>query len=312
MRAATIPIQDQVHLAPRDAPSQALLLARFASDALVAEAELTPKPALADRRGRGAHTDLSLEIMLRSARALEPFFAETAFLAAGRRPDARLRAELGRLGRRAEKAMLEATGGANAHRGALWSLGLLTAAASMHPGPGTPAETIARTAARIARFVDPDAPARPLSHGLLVRRIYGAHGARGEARAGFPHVLRLALPVLRMRRQVGAPPEVARIDALLALMSRLDDTCLLYRGGPVALRAAKRGARQALRDGGAATTAGTNALFALDRSLLALCASPGGSADLLAAALFLDALGCGLTQVESPGITRFRRQQVWK
>jgi triphosphoribosyl-dephospho-CoA synthase len=50
-------------------------LASLAKDALIAEAELTPKPGLVDRRGSGTHTDLSLDIMRRSARTIEPFFA---------------------------------------------------------------------------------------------------------------------------------------------------------------------------------------------------------------------------------------------
>ena len=43
------------------AQSQAARLASLAVRALVEEAELTPKPALVDERGPGAHTDLSLD-----------------------------------------------------------------------------------------------------------------------------------------------------------------------------------------------------------------------------------------------------------
>ena len=47
-------------------------LAGQAVDALLDEARLTPKPGLVDRRGQGAHTDLDLDLMCRSARALAP------------------------------------------------------------------------------------------------------------------------------------------------------------------------------------------------------------------------------------------------
>ena len=43
------------------------LLGALARQALIAEAELTPKPGLVDRRGSGAHADLSLDVMRRSA-----------------------------------------------------------------------------------------------------------------------------------------------------------------------------------------------------------------------------------------------------
>jgi hypothetical protein len=50
-------------------------LASIAKQALIAEAELTPKPGLVDRRGSGAHTDLSLDLIRHSAETIGPFFA---------------------------------------------------------------------------------------------------------------------------------------------------------------------------------------------------------------------------------------------
>src|ERR1700734_2556413 len=49
------------------------LLGALAFQALIAEVELTPKPGLVDRRGSGAHHDLSLALMRKSAFAIEPF-----------------------------------------------------------------------------------------------------------------------------------------------------------------------------------------------------------------------------------------------
>src|SRR5262249_54522704 len=69
-------------------------LARFAVDALIDEAELTPKPALVDRRGSGAHRDLDLPTMRRSAHALESTFEALARASRQRTPSAALRAEL--------------------------------------------------------------------------------------------------------------------------------------------------------------------------------------------------------------------------
>jgi triphosphoribosyl-dephospho-CoA synthase len=74
----------------------------------------------------------------------------------------------------------------------------------------------------------------------------------------------------------------------MAIMAGLDDTCLLHRGGWPAVAAARRGARCVLVLGGTATAAGWEALLSLDAELLRRFASPGGSADLLAACLFLD------------------------
>jgi len=285
---------------PRASP---LHLAQCAELALIAEAELTPKPALVDRRGSGAHRDMSLPTLLRSASVLTPFFAEMARAAERSEPNQALRERLALIGRNAESAMLQATGGSNTHRGAIWVLGLLTAAASLCSRSDHQPSVIAELAGRIASLPDRAAPKRA-SHGLTVQRIYGVTGARGEASQGFPNVMLAGLPMLRDRRAQGANEQITRIDTLLSIMTRLDDTCLLYRGGREALLVAQRGASSILDIGGAGTVAGMAKMLDLDRELLELNASPGGSADLLAATLFLDSLEHDLNGLPSHLMTK--------
>ena len=264
------------------------LVADLAVHALLEEAELTPKPALVDRRGGGVHDDMDLGMLFSSAYALHPTFGTLATRAYGCAPSRRLREELAAIGRRGEGAMFAVTGGVNTHRGAIWALGLLTAAAAMAPS-NTPPTDIAALAGRVASFPDRYAPPEA-SHGSLVTRRYGVAGARGEARRGFPHVVGVALPALRAAREAEHPERLARLDMLIALIAHVDDTCLLYRGGRAALRDAQAGARAVLAVGGNVTVAGRRAVRSLEMALLRHNASPGGSADLLAAALFLDAL----------------------
>jgi triphosphoribosyl-dephospho-CoA synthase len=216
----------------------------------------------------------------------------------GAHPCQSIREQLAIIGRRAERAMFEATGGSNSHKGAIWALGLLVSALAMHDDCTVTATAVAATAAEIAAFEDRAAP-RPASHGDAVATQYGVAGARGEALCGFPHVVSVGLPMLRRRRQLGVAEEIARLDTLLHIMSRLDDTCLLYRGGMAALTAAKEGALAVENAGGASTAAGRERLQSLDQRLLALNASPGGSADLLAATLFLDAVEYGQDDVQA-------------
>jgi triphosphoribosyl-dephospho-CoA synthase len=124
----------------------------------------------------------------------------------------------------------------------------------------------------------------------MVRNRYGATGARGEASNGFPHVVEFGLPTLRAQRATKCPEEICRLDALLSLMSQLDDTCVLYRGGSEALSLVKSGAQAVLMSGGYDSTTGRKLMRELDRELIAQHISPGGSADLLAATIFLDAI----------------------
>jgi triphosphoribosyl-dephospho-CoA synthase len=278
--------------------ARAIRLAALACQALIAEAELTPKPGLVDRRGAGAHTDLSLTTMKRSALTIEPYLCEMALISGGNYPSQPLRERLAVIGREAEHAMLKATSGSNAHKGAIWILGLLTSAAAMQDDDQAPASTITGIAKKIASFKDRATP-RLVSHGDLVAKSYGVAGARGEALGGFPHVVEIGLPILHSRRASGATETVARLDTLLGIMSCLDDTCLLYRGGEEALVTAKAGAAAIESAGGSGTVLGKQQLQHLDRRLLELGVSPGGSGDLLAATLFLDAVVQGHNEVQA-------------
>jgi triphosphoribosyl-dephospho-CoA synthase len=271
----------------RDTP---LLTSRAIADlavgALRAEAQLTPKPGLVDRRGSGVHTDMNLEMLLASADALHEGFAECATAAQDLPLGTALRARVGVIGRTAEQHMLAVTGGVNTHRGALWSLGLLAAGVARHRDMNSAIQF----AAALAMHPDPGLPATADSHGARARRRYGASGAIGEAQNGFPHVVSHALPTLRRARSRGVDEVFARLDALLAAMAHLADTCLLHRGGAAGLTAIRHGARRVLAAGGSATPAGRRRLAELDELARTRRLSPGGSGDLLSAALFLDSL----------------------
>ncbi|MEI4518870.1 triphosphoribosyl-dephospho-CoA synthase [Pseudomonas sp. CCNWLW23] len=257
-------------------------LADLAVDALIDEADLSPKPALVDRRGNGAHTDLHLGLMHASALALWPAFKELAEAALEiGEVGVPLREAIGRIGREGEQAMLVTTNGVNTHRGAIWALGLLVTAAALQP------KSIALCAARLALLDDRYAPT-PLSHGAQVAQRYGARGAREEAQLGFPSVLQRGLPQLHKSRANGHGEQNARLDALLAIMTELADTCVLYRAGEPGLHAMQAGAQAVLDAGGSASLSGRRRLHELDQQLIALNASPGGAADLLAATLLLD------------------------
>jgi triphosphoribosyl-dephospho-CoA synthase len=292
MTGANLLVQDVRSIGNLD---RASLLGGLARQALIAEAELTPKPGLVDRRGPGSHTDLSLEIMRRSASAIAPFFITMASVASGAVVDSDLRARIAVLGLDAEAAMLAATHGSNAHKGAIWILGLLVAAASAIDESSH--ESITQAAAYLAQ-IPHGSQLRLVTHGDVVRFRFGVRGARGEACDGFPHVVHIGLPALREARSNGLAETHSRLRTLLNIMAVLDDSCVLYRGGIAGSVKVKCGARSVLGKGGPGCTAGDSAMVRFDRELTEARLSPGGSADLLAATIFLDALERGLSEVE--------------
>lgn len=261
-------------------------IAATAVAALHTEALLTPKPGLVDARGNASHPDMTVDLLRASADALSGPIRDCATAARELPVGVVLRARLGAIGRAGERQMATVTGGVNTHRGALWALGLLAAGAAA-------AHTVtdaARVAARIASLPDVAAPERAISNGQRARLRYGTGGAVAEAVAGFPHVIDIGLPTLRAARRLGHDPDSAALDALMAIMASLDDTCVVHRGGPSALNYVQHCAAEILESGGCGTAPGRERLERFCRAADRHGLSMGGSADLLAATLFYDSL----------------------
>ncbi len=197
-----------------------------------------------------------------------------------------LRNIIGEIGREAEAAMLITTGGVNTHKGAIWALGLLVTTLGMEVESEV---ELFQTAALLAKLTDQSIPScAPVTNGQKVLSKYGVKGAREEATLGFPTIVNAGLPALRLSREMGDAEEICQLNALLLIMSNLNDTCVLSRAGLSGLNAMQHGAAQVLALGGAGTPSGSEALKKLDKKLLSLKASAGGAADLLAATLLVD------------------------
>lgn len=259
-------------------------LGALARDCLFAELETHPKPGLVSHRDAGAHRDMDAPLLLRSATVLEPFFAELAEAGAeGVAMDG-----LRRIGIAAEAAMLAATGGVNTHRGAIFALGLLCAAAGLREAEARSLPLGNLVALRWGAAIA-DAPQNAGSHGAIARQRFRAGGARAEAAAGFPSAYGIGLPALRRGRLLApGDAEAARVQACMELIAQLDDTNLLHRGGTGGLAFARTAAARFLADGGVGRGDWRGAAETIHRDFIGRNLSPGGAADLLAITLFLD------------------------
>lgn len=294
-------------IAQSSSPDENLVarVGRMAYGAMMEEVSVTPKPGLVDRAGSGAHRDMDFFTFQRSAKALKPWFEdfvrEGEALAHWEPEDIFHRARP--LGQEAERAMFSATGGVNTHKGLVFSLGLLCLAAGVLDARGSrPLSARALcdfSALMCAGIVERELRSRGKqegkgSHGERVFSLYGVSGVRGEAEGGFPTVLQISLPRLRsLGAQYPKERNHVLLEVLLSLMSRLEDTNILTRGGPAALEHVHRSARQALALGGPFTVRGMFYIEEMNRDFAASGISPGGSADLLAVSIFLDRLEKG-------------------
>lgn len=264
---------------------------RCAIWALECELRLYPKAGLVSFVDTGSHDDMDAGTFLRSAAALTGYFGQMA--AAGARGAGFN--ELKTLGMAAEARMFAATGGVNTHRGAVFTLGLLAAAAGrdgFSPGAEPPAARARRICTRVGLWGPAILAGRPpvdSSHGAAVRTRYGAPGARDQAAAGYPVLRRHTLPAFEAAYRATGCIERAGLQGFYATVATLADNNLLYRAGPDGLAHAQQSAREFLAAGGMLAPDGFERAGVLHRSFVVRRLSPGGAADLIAATLFLAA-----------------------
>lgn len=262
-------VSDKVHDILEEFTSQRL--SELAVDALIREAELSPKPGLVDAVNNGSHADMNLDLFIKSARSLKDYFCKVASIAA---QSDECMPRLVAAGLEAEKTMYEATGGVNTHKGAIYNLGLVTAAlAACAERGGSPFE-------RASRLAMAGNNTSAGSHGGVVREKYGADGARQEACSGFPSAEE---GLKSLKRGEDA------VTAFMRIMLVCNDTNLLYRGGEEGLRTARLRAMEYLA---APEEKRPELAESIDREFIEKNLSPGGSADMLACAFLLKETEC--------------------
>ena len=279
------------------------LAASAAVRGLLYEVSTTPKPGLVDRNNSGSHSDMDFFTFLDSSASLIPWFRE--FFCLGwdhsSEPDGQIFERLRYAGQRAETAMFSATGGINTHKGLVFASAILCGAlGKVHAGRKLPLPftDVLQECRRLGKCslsdlhrppnVQPPLP----TNGERIFTAYGIQGARGEAAAGFPSAVQIGLPSLKKWLFSGFSLNDAAAMALLTLISEVDDTNMVHRGGPELAKKSKEQAKRLL-----STVTKENfkeTLNSLDHQYITDNLSPGGCADLLAVSLmfyFLESAG---------------------
>ncbi len=252
------------------------IIGQAAVTAMRTELDLTPKPGLIDAQNQGAHKDMNHTTMCRSIDALRPYFMKLALLGCG--PELPFPEEVISLGLEAEKAMFKATNGVNTHKGALFSLGLMTVAAC-HEFYVHKSVSVSGLKGGIMHLAG-QFPYDENTHGSKVRREYGLKGALDMAREGYEDLFEVWRPFLHEHKDEGD----AMHRTLLKIMTTLDDTNICHRRGPEGLAAVKAEAAALLED------FSVDGVRAMNEHFIKENLSPGGAADMLALTVFAEGL----------------------
>jgi len=267
--------------------SLAEFVTRCSTDALTEELATYPKPGLVSFIDHGSHPDMEPECFQASIAAIAPYLGHMADAGS----EGCELVELQRIGIAAEEAMLAATRGRNTHRGAIYCLGLLAAAAGRRMTDGQFRKN--SLGAIVMEEWGPEIllprDLLPMSQGLKACHRHRLSGIRGEAKRGFPAVFEIGLPAFQ-----SALPRVgraaARVHTFFKLMRASEDTTLWHRGGEDGYLLAQKLADKFLRDGSVFSTHWWDEARKIHRIFVEHNLTAGGTADLLAATLFVHAL----------------------
>ncbi len=243
--------------------------------AIRAELDLEPKFGLVTKSSRGSHEDMDYALMKQAKNAIVPHLAAMFTLALDDDRPADLFARARKEGLEAERAMFAVTGGVNAYKGLIFSMGLAATAAGKAVFGGSPHEMIYEYVSRMAEPLVGELDRKEV--GTFGKKAWAENrigGARLEAARGFPSV-RIAAQL------VGNCTRVELHRALCALIGVVEDTTLLKR-------AASRTRYEEIRMKFARIDDFAREKMALLTSeCITEGLSFGGSADLLATAVFL-------------------------
>ena len=248
------------------------IIAHLATRALQAELDTTPKPGLVDKRDNGAHRDMDHALMLRSIRALHPYFIRLAQL--GCSSPQPPHDDIVRIGIEAERAMFEATGGVNTYKGALFSMGLAVIAAggaALCHNTNAMSSSIAALASRF--------PITKGTHGSEAKTRACLKGALDNARDGYRMLFEAWLPFYETCVESADP--YALHKTLLRIMCDLDDTNIVYRTSLATMLQVKEESKQLLQ------SFSIMGLETMNSKFMRCNISPGGSADMLSLVVFL-------------------------
>lgn len=277
-------------LSPFDADLQKV--GQYLTQAILLEVSTHPKPGLVTRLSNGAHKDMSIFTFMMSSAVLSKAFNDLQDIGQAHRGTlAELFCKLRSYGVGAEAELLRVTKGVNTQRGILFAGGIVSAVSgyAMNMGLSRDAllpmikEMAAGLVAKELKNLDHAA----MTAGEKLYYKYGITGIRGEVENGFPSVVNHGLPALEDAFNKGATINDALVHALIALMTAVEDSNVIWRTDYDTLLEVQRIAKNILSLGSVFTEKGRMAIAETERYFLQRRISPGGSADLLSVTITL-------------------------
>ena len=276
-------------------------LGELATRSILLEVSAHPKPGLVTPYSCGCHTDMDYALFLKSSAVLSQGFCPLPSFGYGFKGSPQELFERARaMGVPVEQRMFEVTGGVNTQKGLVFLFHVLLSGGGYlarrgSPGPQGLAALVAEmTEGIVERELGPLMNAgRPqrMTKGEQLYVDYGITGIRGEVEHGLPSVMNNGLPTFEHTLHETGDLNASLLQTLFSLMTVVEDTNIMSRKGLDMYETIVGSAAEVLDLGGVLTDEGQAAITAFSYMATEAHISPGGSADLLSATLFMHFLG---------------------
>jgi len=243
------------------------------------ELEMYPKFGLVTNRDSGVHQDMNYELFIQSTFAIKPYLRQYIEYGLGTIDNPSLLQEIGK---KAEKAMFEATNNINTQKGLIFALGVFLPAMTKTIITNNDCQFFQNRIKYLAASIVGDyydhLDNDNLTHGDQIYLKHGIKGIRGEALNGFPLVF-----------------EIPTIDSFddsyeyfIRIMAKLDDTTIIHRTDVETLHLVKKEMQNLINIGGYKDNPATYKIISDKYKQNNI--SPGGSSDILVLKLIFEKL----------------------
>ncbi len=270
------------------------ILGELATRSILLEVSTHPKPGLVTPFSSGAHRDMDFPLFLKSTAVLSQGFKEVSHFGYNYKGDInKMLPPLRKLGLDVEQRMFDVTNGVNTQKGLIFLFYLILGSSGyLLNKRKLSTKNISSTVSKITAGITEKElgslkkSKKSLSKGENTFVKHGITGIRGEVEKGLPTVIETGLPEFKKAYEKTQDMNKSSLHALIAIMSKAEDTNIISRNGIDAYYDVQKKAGEITKVGGVLTTTGMMKIIDMGTDFLKLNISPGGAADLLSATLF--------------------------
>ena len=263
-------------------------VSQLAFKSMISEVSTFPSFGLVSPITSGAHKDMDYYTFLDSALAITPYLKEMFEVGYSFYKEEYIFDTIRNIGKICEEKMFEATNNINTHKGMIFLMGISVAAIGKALYDNKDFYEIKNIIKVMVKdilndFRDLDNK-KNLTHGEKLYLEYGFTGIRGQVKDGLSILFDY---IIKEYENCQLKGNDLYTQILIELMSRVEDSTIVYRHDINTLRRVQKDAMEVLSIGGIFTNAGKLRCHELEEIYINDYISPGGCADLLAISILL-------------------------